>query len=183
MLNNLHAILDWETLSTEHYAYPVSYGLVVFSMEDGIISTVGANINAYDMQHLLKIDPKTVTWWINQPKGVYQNAERTLPLFKALAEINGILHDQGVDHLWGHGKEFDVSLFHDYLSLYPDFVWEPMDGAEFWATRDTRTLFDMFPEIPRHKATISHDPIADAEAEALTIIDCFKRMKELRDAE
>lgn len=181
MLNEIHAILDWETLSTEHYALPLAYGLSIFSLKNGIIHTEGANIHRASVPERCHISPITVDWWMNQPREVYKPFQRTVPLVHALKEIQSLLDHYSVDRLWGHGKEFDISLLWDYISLYEDIDIEDLPAAKFYNAMDTRTLFAMFPEIRRIWPEQSHNPMVDAEAEAETILACFKRMKELRD--
>lgn len=132
-----HIMLDIETLGTRPGAIILSAAFVRFSDE----AHCTLNLSIADQQALgLTVDPATHEWWGKQPPEAWERATAgAVPLAPALAHFATWLAWAGPDPLiWCHGATFDCPLLDEvYRRAGIVTPWQ------FWAVRDTRTLYDL----------------------------------------
>jgi len=169
-----HIMQDIETLGTRPGSVVMSCALVRFSDE----AHVTVNLSIPEQQALgLEVDPATSAWWTKQaaehPIAWQRATENPLPLVAGLQYIGQWLEWAGRDRLiWAHGATFDpVLLTEVYRRAGVKCPWD------YWAVRDTRTLYDLagvnpkdFAIPPPHVAV--NDAIGQTRAanEALRIL-------------
>jgi len=187
-----HIVIDWETLSLDtKNPYVVSLGYTVFDPWGSEIEDRGSwnfALNASAEMLGSKIDPDTLAWWMEQGVEVTQKAlNPEEPVFTIEAAVDG-LHFLGrqpdITNSWGHGKEFDLSIFNSIYSklIAPSGSIDKANAFNFRNQMDTRTLFAMaklnYKEwVASHALGESlHDPEADAIMTAEAIQESYKRL-------
>lgn len=130
----------------------------------------------------------TLRWWSEQTKAAQDTAFRdpsvmsldtALMKFAKVFEVGELMEDNnGVyglddDHVWANPDWFDLPMIQClYSARHLQYPWPRRQ------TRDARTLLDTagMDHHDRHKAKVQHDAGSDAEAQALDVIDAWKRL-------
>lgn len=161
--------VDIETLAKVPKAVVVSLGVCVFS-PDGL--------KVFSEKHLLRmdsqvvqgrvIDPDTVGFWVRQSGAARLSSfpENDRPLRSTpgyvLTRLNSMWKEHKCSCAWGLGAIFDLGILEDLGRDYGvDVPWSHRQQGCL------RTLGNLYPEIPRPKPEIAHDPEHDAIAQAL----------------
>lgn len=187
-IEDVHFMADIETLGTRHRPVIISIGLAAFSRASGILGRfyVGVDI-ASCMRHGAHIDPETLLWWLD-PKRDAARAEWVglpkLDIEDALdalvswtsqwsavvkrapdevpVETDTVFH---IHSLWGKGATFDCVHLRD-AALYCGVSWP----FSFRQEECYRTIMNRNPNIPAPRVESAHSAIADAEAQALHLL-------------
>jgi hypothetical protein len=167
----MRVAIDLETLGNTANAPVLSIGLVVFE-EAGIVARhewfpdVQEQLNAG-----AKPDASTILWWLQQdPEARLSqvNAARD-PVSHVLGEVGAVFARYDVVEVWGNGPSFDCTILAELFRRHGrNAPWD------FWKERCMRTLLSLSPGADRIHPTIPHCALADAEAQALTIIGALK---------
>lgn len=172
----MHIMIDIETMGTRPTAPIISIGAVAFDAE-------GIHKKFYRKVSLESavagggiIEPGTVLWWLTQSNEARAALTNDIdePLGTVLgafalwiADLPGGPSDaRGV---WGNGAAFDnVLLAEAYKRLDMQTPWP------FWKDRCYRTVKNMFPAVELVRNGTHHHALADAETQALHLIEISK---------
>lgn len=174
MINEIHFVLDLETMSTSPNAAIAAIGCV--RVEQGEI--VDEFYERVDLESSRAmggdIDTPTLQWWLTQPHEARQEVSGELPAIDieiALCSLlnfmrrGGITDDQPL--VWGNGSSFDnVILGSAYQRARIPLPWK------FWNDRDLRTLLALYPQSKKAITFegIKHHALNDARHEARQLI-------------
>lgn len=169
----MHIMIDIETMGTRPSAPIVSIGAVAFDAE-GIHKKF---YRVVDLESSVAggavIEPGTVLWWLSQSDEAraaltddivepIRDVLEAFTLWAAATEIDGV---------WGNGATFDnVLVAEAYKRLGMQPPWP------FWKDRCYRTVKNMVPAVKLVRNSTHHHALADAEAQALHLIEISKAM-------
>ncbi len=162
-------MIDIETLGTDRNAMILSVGAVVFC-EDGILDEYYRNVVPQEKR---KIDYDTVRWWITKTSQKARDAlfHDWVSLDIVISGIRDLFREYEIAEVWANSPSFDLEiLFSEFHHHKP---WKYYQERDF---RTLRNLFDV--EMP----TTAHNALDDARAQALVVIDCLRRIREMNDA-
>lgn len=166
-------MFDIETLSTTHDAIVLSVGAVLFTKE-GIVDKFYVNLSMKEqLEKGRTISESTFYWWMQQSQEA--SAAVAADVFGVHAGLGQLMHwlkhtcqvDMKYLKVWGNGAVFDNVIMRDLLNSYGysnDHLWK------FWNDRCFRT-YVAENRIEKVKPTVAHDALADAEAQAQTLIN------------
>lgn len=108
-----------------------------------------------ESQENRSIQQGTIDWWATQPAPARDeafNEEGRIPLDQALDELGKLIwHSK---RIWAQGPTYDMNILeHAYKSYGKAIPWQ------FYAVRDSRTVFSLWPELP--KPPTSHHALED----------------------
>lgn len=169
----MHIMIDIETMGTRPTAPIVSLGAVAFDA-DGVHRQF---YRVVDLDSAVAagavIEPSTVLWWLTQSDEarIALTNDINEPLrdvLEALADwVSGV--PGGVSGVWGNGATFDnVLVAEAYKRLGMQVPWP------FWKDRCYRTVKNMFPAVELVRERTHHHALADAETQALHLIEINK---------
>jgi hypothetical protein len=169
-----HLMVDMETMAVSPNAVVLSLGAVHFNpWGNGYGDKIYFRINIDDQDALgREVDPNTLDWWATQDPAIMEEAfspDNRIPLVEAI----DIFHKfaWGCDAYWSHGATFDLVIIENlYCQLGRPVPWN------YWALRDTRTLFDLGfdPDMPKGG---KHDALQDAIRQAVGVQNIYSKMK------
>jgi DNA polymerase III epsilon subunit-like protein len=169
--NQVHIMVDLETLSTRANATILSIGAVRFTLGKGIIDTFYINVDGKSCKEAgLHVSKDTVKWWSEQNK----EALKALlvdpqPLTVAM---NKFYEWCGNDEImiWGNGASFDVTILEEAfeavgVSRYP---WK------HWNIMCFRTVMNLMgirnSDIRKSENDTHHHALDDALSQTKTLI-------------
>lgn len=185
MKDNIHVMVDLETLGTKEGATIFQIAASVFNMETG---ELGDSINLIaDIEKLdLIADGSTLKWWLNTNKELLAklvnegsiSEEHMLDMFGIWIICRSKTKDMKDVYLWGNGILFDNAkiqgLYRKYNRKYPIY---------YKNDRDVRTLVELACErvgMTEHelKETVpsegeSHDALNDVRWQAKLVSKCY----------
>jgi len=101
------------------------------------------------------VEQGTIDWWATQPLAAKDEAfgeEGRIPLDQALDELGKLIWQS--KRIWAQGPTYDMNILeHAYKSYGKALPWQ------FYAVRDSRTVFGLWPEMP--KPPTSHHALED----------------------
>jgi len=171
-MNNV--MLDIETLGTAANSVILSIGAVSFN-ETELLDSFYVDVDIDSCQDAgLKIDGRTLAWWMEQSDVARQVFSREgLTLDLALTLLSDTFNWQDT-LIWANGTNFDLPIL--------DSAYRACNKLVPWAyynARDYRTLRYQFSKDEFKalcvKPSVAHNALADAEAQALTLIAMWHR--------
>jgi len=170
-----HLMIDTETMGRCPGAVPIAIGAVPFSVdrrETGPMLRVHVDLDSAMAYDELSVEAGTINFWMRKSDGWLQLQKSAVPLKKGLSLLRMHLDRQckSSPKVWARGTDFDFGLV-----LRPAF--EAVGRGLPWSysnQRDHRTLGLGRPE---HDGT--HDPVADAYAQARQIADAGGPVRDL----
>lgn len=177
--------IDIETLGINPGSVVLSIGAVAFDRSKDVIATSESLHLALNVKEQvdagLKIDPDTLSWWINdKAKQLSILLQSTTKVVGALNQLTSFKHNFEAKHIWANSPDFDVVLI-DALAKKFDF-----DLPWFYtANRCLRTIIDiagldkraetktLFEQCPFGNA---HDARADAWVQARLIQKSLRKL-------
>jgi hypothetical protein len=167
--NELHIMLDLETLSTQvPNARVTEIGACIITEHDNFLdSSKQFHKHIHDIQHYPHTDADTCLWrlehklpWVNKSAGAIDPEAAIMSFF---AWLNALRND-GPNApkeiiIWSKGIDFDIPIFKNLVTRYL--------GADYplpWkynAIRDMRTLMKTFPQFEIDRDAIEHTALAD----------------------
>lgn len=159
-MSKLHVMLDIETMGTEPGCVVASIGAVSFDA-DGI---EGHFFSVPQWEGTMSHD--TVKWWLNQSQQARNEIlrESTGTIAESISKFLSFVGDKPI---WGNGVDFDNAIL-QYHARQNGIKWP------YRSNRCYRTIKNLFP-VEYIKPTVAHDALADAEAQALTLINIDKK--------
>lgn len=166
---NDDVMIDTETLGVAANSVILSVGAVSFN-EEGLGSEFYARISIDScLAHGLHIDGNTLAWWMGQDEDARKVfCETGLALPVVLGALSQAFQWENT-RIWCNGLNFDLPIL--------DTAYRACGMSTPWAyynTRDYRTLKNELPkplfQSLEVKPTIAHNALADAKAQALTLI-------------
>lgn len=129
----------------------------------------------------LRIDPEsqpdrvieqlTLDWWATQPKHIqdeaFGNHSDRVDLQTALAQLGKLIwHSK---RFWANGPTFDANILeHAYKSYNMALPWQ------FWSVRDARTVYSLYPDLPKPPAT--HNALEDCRRQIIMLHSALKHL-------
>lgn len=167
-------MIDIETLGTSKNSVILAIGAVQFN-ENGIVHKFYQTVDPTSCQDWgAVIDARTVMWWMEQSDAARKalTSAKTVPLDIALAELSAAFKWKGLD-VWANGIDFDMVILEESYKM----VGKPVPWP-YWAKKDYRTLKKIAPQAIvdacEEKACVAHNALADAIAQAATLINLNK---------
>lgn len=161
-------VLDIETFGLTPGSVVTSIGAV--RIQDGIVGDDSFAINIDPVScidHDLKMDAQTVSWWFAQsPEAIAALQIDRKPLPDALAAFaNWCLNP---DEVWGNGSDFDNAILSAaYKAAGMPTPWH------YHANRCYRTIRAFCPEIEFRRIGLHHVGLDDARSEADHLVRCL----------
>lgn len=159
-------MLDIETISTKPNATILTIASQTF---DPFGKGVTTEPNFYtrvtlESQEKRHIDDATVAWWANQSAEAQAeafNEEDRVPLSDAL---HGLIKSAWqADLIWANGTVFDIVILENaFVECGIAIPWK------FWTIRDTRTVYGLYPDLPKPKT------------EHHALLDCHRQIELLQ---
>lgn len=177
-MNNLHVMVDLETMGTRSTSAIVAIGAARFD-EKGVGETFYQVVDLESsMDAGLTVDASTIMWWLGQSEAARKAlAEDAEPLQTALVRFTCWLdtlhvgYDSGPESVmvWGNGASFDnVILANAYHALEMPVPWK------FWNDQCYRTLRRQFPHLHTSlRSGVAHKAIDDAVHQAMCASKMF----------
>jgi len=175
VLDLTHMSIDIETLGTASNALVLSIGASVFHPREGLIHSRSWKLERKSQVTFGRlIDPDTVGWWVTQnSKAQHRAFDSSIPEILpdlALEQLGELWTLTGCRMAWGFGAVFDLGIIE---SLADDYEVEVP-----WSHRQQgclRTMSSLYPDVPRPKPEVSHDPMHDSMAQGFYLMDLLKR--------
>lgn len=164
MFNNLHMMLDLETLSLQPNARILSIAVVsVNRPEDYFYRKI-----KFEENTVFDVDTETLNWWNTQDPLVKQEA------FSGQEYLRAVLEDfckwfPSDAHIWAKGADFDFPILGYALNYYG--FKPPWFYRNKWCFR---TLHNMFPDIKSPANQMKHSALADAMTQAAHLAEIMK---------
>lgn len=171
----LHVMLDLETLGTSTLAAIHEIGWALFRIEDdaGVMLNQGSIL--VDPQSCIHrgmwVEWEAVAFWLKQ-----EMAEPGQDLNGALMELDKVFHsfneNQELAGVWSHGASFDVPILETaYRFCVRKAPWSHR------VVRDTRTLFSLVEIVPWAENLVKHSAVHDAVAQAATVQATYRKLR------
>ena len=124
-----------------------------------------------DSQPDREVDDSTVEWWATQPQEAQDEAfgeEGRIPLKQALEELSKLCFHCKLT--WANGTTFDMVILENaFKQLGLPIPWQ------FWNVRDARTVYSLYPELPKPRA--SHHALEDCRRQIDLLQQTIKHLK------
>ena len=172
-----HLMFDIETLATVPNAIVLSVGAVLFTKE-GIVDKFYVNLSMKEqLDKGRAISESTFYWWMQQSQEA--STALTKDVFAVRSGLGQLWHwmnhtcqiDMKHVKVWGNGATFDNVIMRDILKQYgysEEYMWR------FWNDRCHRT-YVAENNIKKVEPTVAHDALADAAAQAHTLINYWNK--------
>lgn len=177
--NEIHAMIDLETLSLKSTAMITQIGICIFTI-DNIIDTLKINLNWEDSAKYGDIDVGTIQWWMQQSKEARTSVtNQGIDVEEGLRQMQNFIFKNKAMQFWAHAT-FDFPILDNYRKQFPTMV----NNIPYWACRDLRTLEFLCPNIFHQlRNDIQHDAEADAIYQAEIAQLCFKSLLAKKEKE
>ncbi len=177
-------MLDLETLSTRTNAAVVQIAAIAFDPRVGDDPAAAGHrtFNKFvrDIPDYCHVDPRTVSWWMQQQvaPSLGKKIETTgCSLLAALDQFCDWYVQLGqVEALWSHGATFDIPIvaYHcEVLGLKVPWSYR--------APRDTRTLYSLapggMPAAVGYGGALTHDALYDCEIQIKQVLGALAALR------
>lgn len=177
MLLQKGIMVDIETLGTRPGCVVLTIGACEFS-SDGIGEGFYTAIDPESCAEWgLTVEPRTALWWMEQSQDAREfiTKSKKIALDLAMNDFAKAFKWKG-KQVWCNGASFDFPI----LSAAFDAIGKSAPW-EYWATNDYRTIKnlvgrDVFDKC-KVEPTVKHNALADAVAQAETLIAMMKGLK------
>jgi exodeoxyribonuclease VIII len=174
-----NVMIDLETMGTRHNAPIIALGAVAFNLATlEIGEKFYVNINLASSVALGSVmDPETVMWWMQQSEDARKavtrkgrQAPEVLVDFSDWLTSNAVaLKDR---RIWACGTDFDcVILAEHYRKAEIDVPWM------YYATRDYRTIRELWKSVPEGTRVGAHNALDDAVHQVSHLFKIRKTLK------
>lgn len=170
----MDSVVDIETLGTRPDCVILTVGAVWFDPYSDTEPTNPLYVRL-EVDHQVNlgrtIDDDTMDWWSRQSPEIVQEAlgdDDRITGEQFVQQFNRFL--TGVDNVWAQGATFDFTI----LGFYYRMLGRPFP-LNYWALKDSRTLFKMMPSDPRAGLNdAAHNALADAYTQAIAIQNTYR---------
>jgi hypothetical protein len=187
MIEELHCMIDLETLSTRANAVIVEVGYSLFETQGSGVNQSGRwNLRLeeqIDSVHMLRdVSTSTLMWWLDQSKEAQESAFKGLPKYtiqEFLAEFQEVIPWHNIQAVWCKGLTFDLPMLEDLHKQYGKLVpWH------YRTPRDMRTLTWLagMSSADHVKPTLAHSAESDCIAQAQTVQMALKKLEGMQEA-
>lgn len=167
-------MIDIETLGTAPGSVILSIGAVEFDAHSGDFGErMYLPIKAQTCEAIgLTVDVSTVTWWMGKSDEARASATSgQLNIVEALESLSSFYAYVSPLRIWAHSPAFDLVMLEvAYKKASLQHPWI------HWATRDTRTLFDVA-GVKLNNTGIKHHALDDAIAQAQAVCQAYATLK------
>ncbi len=176
--DEIHVMLDLETLATVPWSCILSVGAVAFTPGGVVVSEFYKNVEPSSCVAIgLVVNPDTAKWWAHPDRAEARRAFSTdkQPITEVIEAFNVWFRSLGTDvKVWAHGATFDIPIWDTACSFAKmSTPWS------FRNVRDTRTVFDLvnveFSALKKEGAY--HNALDDARNQVKALQDAFKTLK------
>lgn len=175
-------MIDIETFSTFYDAAIVQVGWVWFDptqpWEEQNLIPVSLSVTAESSFAAgLKADGATLAWWMKQSDEARMSILRNaLPLGEVLRVLTVECSTFAPNRVWANPPQFDLAILNNaYRAVGQRAPWNHRKE------RCCRTLWHMCPDykaVRIGRSELEHDAGADAKAQAISVINAYKILKE-----
>ena len=188
MHNEIHHVVDIETLATTEDALVLSIGLAVVAVDGADIGTIFSaewRIGDDSVQQGRRIEYDTVKWWATQCEHAARAQTFGRSQTSVISAFRGLLDavEPAENYfIWGNAPDFDMRILRHLEKSFGGVGYLASSGRSldddavfpYWTWRDVRTARMAMPDkLPRYG--IEHTAIADAEYEAECVVEFLKR--------
>ncbi len=132
MLNDIHLVIDLETVSLEDTAGILSIGACTFTakrlLEEGLFSsTFYVNVDVKScIDAGMTYDWETIMWWFEQDSAAGKALQNNrVDITWALTDLTRYCTDNEHTHVWGNPSNFDISILeHAYSRIDRQHPWK-----------------------------------------------------------
>lgn len=179
MSDEVHVMIDLETMGTDPDSPVLSIGAVVFDPFEGVLgdefySTVSIRDELWKG---LAIDADTLRWWMQQPDDARSAVTRDAIPAKEAARFLRLYQNKVCEgqhdrlRIWGNGADFDPVITERFLKRHDEEVlWK------HHAVRCYRTLKKLRPGIKAKRVGTHHNALDDAKTQALHAIKLLRSL-------
>lgn len=171
----IHAMIDFETLSTMPNAVVLSLGAVTFN-DAAVIDTFYVNVDREDCKALgLHVQQSAVDWWAKQSDAAKQSLlmPPPMPLLEAMTAFSKWWRATGAQCIWGNGADFDNPIMRSlFNALDADTPYRPYVGRCY---RTIKSIPGM--PIMTVRQGVHHNALDDAKNQAEHLIAMNKVIK------
>ena len=169
-------MIDMETLSTSPNCVILTIGAVRFDPRgEGVVERLELRptIEEQTEQFNRHIDPDTVAWWGQQSEGAMEEAlgdQGRISYRDALEQLRKFCWNRNA--VWSNGATFDIVVAENaFRQVDIKTPWN------FWAIRDTRTLFDIAKvKLSDGGHSTSHKAVEDCERQVAVVQMAYKKL-------
>lgn len=157
--NEVHAMIDWETLGLKPDAMVLSVGVVIFNA-DNISDQYYANIDCSFLADKFSIDQSTVDWWNKRENHIAKMAlnDNARNVKDVASDIVQLFAMHEVQYLWGNGASFDIPILDHVLETCG--LQNPIRFYNYRCHRTLKSLYPIVGLIPQPKT--KHHALEDA---------------------
>lgn len=175
--DEVHVMLDLETLATVPWSCILSVGAVAFTPSGKVVAEFYSNVEPSTCIDIgLIADPKTAQWWAHPDRAEARRAFSTdkKPIGEVIDAFGDWFRTSGAVKVWAHGATFDIPIWDTACSFAKKSTpWI------FRNVRDTRTVFDLvdveFSALKKEGAY--HNALDDARNQVTALVDAFRKLK------
>jgi hypothetical protein len=171
--STFEVMLDIETLGVKPGSVILNIGAVEFDPKTGQFGKdFYVAIDVGDSQSYgMTMDAETIQWWMNQSADARLSSFGGGKAYSLRAALSLLLNFTTGKKIWCHGPSFDASLLeYAYRKVGILIPWKFSD------VRCTRTIYDLAGVCPDRTKGTHHNALADAKAQAVAVIDGYKRL-------
>ena len=176
---SIHAMVDLEAF--DHNSYIVQIGACKWNIDSGEIKSEFL-VNTIPTRHNSIPSYDTIRWWLKQNQQAQESlySPEPIPLDIALEQFSAwFKNNSKVDGLWSHAT-FDVPMLQRaYSECKLRVPWNYRSAKDIrtlnWLAQD---LGIVLADLPKAKATIDHNGLADAIEQATDVTTVRNAIRE-----
>lgn len=194
-MENMHMMVDVETLGTGTFPALLSIGAIVFNPHNDYAPLLSYDYfyRRVDVDSCLflgaKVDFKTLSWWMTSddvPRAARLESfsdENRAHVSQVMADWVGFCQASGVERIWSNGISFDICILMRYLEKLKftvNFKWP----VSFRGNRDTRTIWELVPEsvLEITDYDLMHGGLVAQLPKHHPVFDCWKQARRVQKA-
>jgi exodeoxyribonuclease VIII len=182
MTDRINVMVDLETLGLGYDAPILSIGAVAFARSEVLDLQCHYGISLKDSIARGRVpSASTIQWWLQQDDAARKALDSKLVAGETVIEAMRWFADwiksvqvfaDAPVHVWGNGADFDVAMLRH--------AFAKTGIAEPWHYRNVRCFRTYMAEFGLDEdwvqPSVKHDALADAAAQAQTLINCWNRL-------
>ena len=167
----MHLMVDIETMGRNSHAPVIEIAVVCFD-----------HLNVYDRFHSYVMpdfgvsapEPATLAWWVEQEVDMPLRVDAP-DFHDVIRKLGGWVRSIEVEGVWANAPSFDLVILHNLAQVSgTEMPWDHKLYRDFRTIRKCHAGLG----VERVDPTVKHDAVADAEAQAWTIININNALTE-----
>lgn len=162
MSDDIHVMLDLETMGRRTNAVICSIGAVKFTLDGTFVDEFYTTVDARDCKALgLTTDPDTLAWWMKQPRSTMAALLKDAVPLKHALTLFSVWYGTTSLPTWGNGAPFDNVIMrsaYDAVGMGPPW--------KHWEDRCYRTMKNVIVVDPPPRDGTHHNALDDAKFQA-----------------